>query len=359
MILLSMRRALLWLPLAVLVLTGPPAGANDAFLASFRDYLEALRVQTNIPGLSGAIIGRDEILWMQGLGRQDLDRNIAATVDTPYHLDGVSQVFTSTLFLRCTELGILSLETPIGQWVAGVPEPQTTIAQALTHTTGPAGDPLFTFNPDRLLPLTTVYRRGCLGDSFRETLGMQFELLGMGDSVPGPDVTRLVPPAEGIPTPSQVDRYTLVLNRLATPYTYNAAQRHHVTSVHAATTLTPAAGMITTVRDYAKFDLALKRGELLQSSTLAAAWQPPMARAGIRLPHGVGWFVQTHNGEPIVWQFGVSDSGSSSMVMMAPNRGLTLVLLANSPGLVRPFALDKGDLVASPFGGLFLGMLVR
>jgi CubicO group peptidase (beta-lactamase class C family) len=180
----------------------------------------------------------------------------------------------------------------------------------------------------------------------------------MGDSVPGPDVLRLEPPAEGIPAPSQIDRYQTVLSRLATPYVLNA-QRRAVPSTHTTTTLTPASGAITTARDYAKFDLALKRGEIVRTETLSASWQAPMGRNNQRLPHGVGWFVQTFNGEPIVWQFGVSDSGSSSMVMMAPGRGLTLVLLANSPGLVRPFALDKGDLVASPFGRLFLGMLVR
>jgi hypothetical protein len=42
-----------------------------------------------------------------------------------------------------------------------------------------------------------------------------------------------------------------------------------------------------------------------------------------------------------------------------PARGLTLILLANSSGLVRPSALTAGDLTASPFGRLSLGFFAR
>jgi len=352
-----MRRTIFVLPLVAMLLAGAPARANDALLSAFRDYLDTLRVQTGIPGLAAAIIGRDEVLWMHAYGRQDVERNLPTTVDTPFHLDGLTQIFTASLFLRCTEQGWLTFNDPVSLW-AGADDPQATIGQLLTHTSVATGEPVFTYAPDRLAPLSTVYRRGCATDSFRETLATEFELLGMSDSVPGPDVLTLVPPAEGIPLESQLERYQLVLGRLATPYMLNA-QRRAVASTHTATTLTPAGGVITTVRDYAKFDLALKRGDLIKADTLGASWQTLMNRTGQRLPHGIGWFVQTFNGELIVWQFGVSDSGSSSMVMMAPGRGLTLVLMANSPGLVRPFALEKGDLVASPFGRLFLGMLVR
>jgi len=38
---------------------------------------------------------------------------------------------------------------------------------------------------------------------------------------------------------------------------------------------------------------------------------------------------------------------------------LTAILLANSDDLVKPFALASGDLTASPFGRLVLGLLVR
>jgi hypothetical protein len=69
--------------------------------------------------------------------------------------------------------------------------------------------------------------------------------------------------------------------------------------------------------------------------------------------------VQTYNGEPVVWQFGVSENASSSLVVTLPARGLTLILLANSSGLVKMSALAAGDLTASPFGRLFLGLFAH
>ena len=126
-----------------------------------------------------------------------------------------------------------------------------------------------------------------------------------------------------------------------------------------ATTLTPASGLISTVRDFAQFDLALKKGVLLRPETLAAARRPPLDANGRPLPHGLGWFVQAYRGETIVWQFGVAPNASSSLVVTVPGRGSTLVLLANSDGLAKPFALTTSDVTVSPFVRLFLGLAVR
>ncbi|MGE4053644.1 MAG: serine hydrolase domain-containing protein [Vicinamibacterales bacterium] len=352
-------RRLIGLPLAVLLLAGAPARANDILLATFRDYLDAIRVQTAIPGLAASIIGRDDVLWMHAYGRQNVERNVATTIDTPFHVEGLTQVFTSVLILRCVDLGLITLDDPVGLWVPDAPEPEATIAQLLSHSTSSTGVNVFTHNNERLNVLAGVLTNACTSDSFRETLATEFDILGMSDSVPGADALDVAAlEFDETATPSRTERYQLALGRLATPYTLDA-DRRPVASAYSTTTLTPSAGVITTVQDYARFDLALKRGEVVRPETLAASWQPPVDENGQPLPHAAGWFVQTFNGERILWQFGVSDSGSSSMVMMAPGRGLTLVLLANGPGLVRPFALEKGDLVASPFGRLFLGMLVR
>jgi hypothetical protein len=42
-----------------------------------------------------------------------------------------------------------------------------------------------------------------------------------------------------------------------------------------------------------------------------------------------------------------------------PARGITLILLANSDGLTKPFALATGDVTASPFVRLFLALAIR
>ena len=97
----------------------------------------------------------------------------------------------------------------------------------------------------------------------------------------------------------------------------------------------------------------------VRPETLNLAWTAPVDASGQRLPHGLGWFVQTYNGERIVWQFGVSDNASSSLIITMPGRGITLILLANSQGLARPFSLAAGDVTVSPFARLFLSLYMR
>lgn len=352
-----MRRPLLILAIAIFSVGRVPLYSDDLVLDRFGDYLEALRIQAGIPGLATAIVGPNGIIWEHTFGRQDIERSIATRTDTPFQLDGITQVFTSSMVLRCVEEGYLSLDDRIGQFEPDGPDANATIRQILTHTSGPAERLAFDYRPERLQPLRSAVR-ACTENSFRETLANLLDRLAMISSVPGLDAPFLVPPAEGIPDPSAAERYVRVLERLATPYAVDQQGRVRP-SQYTATTLTPASGLVSTVRDFAQFDLALRKGLLLRSETLAAAWRAPLAADGQRLPHGLGWFAQIYNGETIAWQFGVSESASSSLVVTVPARGLTLILLANSSGLVRPFALAAGDLTVSPFGRLFLGLFVR
>jgi CubicO group peptidase (beta-lactamase class C family) len=342
----------------VLLLSGATrAHAQDVLFSIFRDYLESLRTQVGIPGMAAAVIGRNDVLWEQAFGRQDLERAVAARTDTPFHLSGLTQLFTTVLVLQCVEEGRLSLGDRIGDFTDDAGEPDATIEQLLTHTSPGAGGPAFGYRPDRLEPLRLAVRR-CRDDSYRETLANLLERLAMVDSVPGPDILQLVPPAEGIPLPDQVERYKKALDRLATPYAVDQRRRAS-RSQYPVLTLTPAGGLISTVRDFAEFDLALKDGLLLLPETLQRAWVPAVGPGGTPLPYATGWFAQTYNGEPVVWQVGVEDNASSALVITLPNRGLTLVLLANSDRLVTPYALTAGDVTVSPFARSFLGIFVR
>jgi CubicO group peptidase (beta-lactamase class C family) len=165
-----------------------------------------------------------------------------------------------------------------------------------------------------------------------------------------------LPPTD-LATPAEVSRYNGVLARLAVPYAVSA--QGTTGSHYSVTTLGAGTGLISTVRDFAKFDLALRQGILLRGATLTAAWTPPVGANGLALPHGMGWFVQSYNGELVVWQFGSDINASSSLVMTLPARGITLILVANSDGLAKPASLAAGDVTVSPFARVFLGLVVK
>jgi CubicO group peptidase (beta-lactamase class C family) len=202
--------------------------------------------------------------------------------------------------------------------------------------------------------------RVCRNGSFRKTLAALFEQYAMFDSIPGQDINQLTPPAEGIPSADQSARYERTLTRLATPYAVDGQGRATPTQ-YTARTLTPGSGVISTVLDLAKFDLALKSGAIVRLSTLTDAWITPVGPNRQRLPHGHGWFVQTYNNVPVVWQFGVGDAGSSSLMVMLPAQKVTMILLANSSGLAKPLPqpLSAGDVTVSLFARVFLDVFAR
>jgi CubicO group peptidase (beta-lactamase class C family) len=355
-----MRRPILTLAVAALLsLGGLVHAADDLVLTRFGDYLESLRVQAHIPALAAVMVGPNDVTWERGFGQQNIERAIAAQPFTPFHIDAITQLFTTALLLRCAEEGRLSLDDRIDRFTTGAPEPGSTLRQLLSHTNvGPDGGLVFAYRPARLDPLASAVS-ACRGESFRAAMTGLLDHLNMIDSVPGADVLGDVPAPGDFAAIAAFARWTGVIERLATPYAVDAQGRASP-SRYVATRLTAGGGLISTARDLARFDLALKKGVLgLRAESLAQAWTPPLDRNGQRLPHGLGWFVQSYNGEPIVWQFGVGDNASSSLMILVPRRALTLILLANSDALVRPFPLSAGELTVSPFGKLFLGIFVR
>ena len=353
-----MRRPLIVLTIAAVLIAGAHMRADDLTVSFFGDYLESLRRQAGIPGLSAVITGPTDVLWERGLGLQNVERATAAQSTTPYHVDGLTQTITAALVLRCAEEGRLTLSDQIGRFDAKSPEATATIAQVLSHTTGSGESAVFEYRPERVNSLALAVQ-ACTGGSFRSAVAGLLDRLAMTDSVPGVDVTQISPLDPGISTAS-LQRYAQALERLAVPYLVDRTLHATATQYGAAqSTLRASGGLVSTAIDLARFDLALKRGVLLLPDTMDAAWRGVAGAGGQPLPHGLGWFVQSYNGNRIVWQYGVSDNGSSSLVITIMPRGMTLVLLANSDGLVRPFAMSAGDVTASPFGKVFLGIFAR
>ena len=115
--------------LALALLQAPASAPTPAALPPTRDqlfglfgrYLESLRIQAGIPGMAVAIMDNDGLAWEQAFGYQDLSRSLQTRTDTPFHLDGLTQIFAATLVLRCVEDGRLTLDTPIGTFSPSQP----------------------------------------------------------------------------------------------------------------------------------------------------------------------------------------------------------------------------------------------
>jgi CubicO group peptidase (beta-lactamase class C family) len=139
-----------------------------------------------------------------------------------------------------------------------------------------------------------------------------------------------------IDDPELARRYAPALARFAKPYTLYG-NGEVVRAAYPGKDIGAAAGLLSTVRDLAKYDAAIDRHVLLQAKTQELAWTPFVSNAGKPLPYGLGWFVGDYRGERLVWHSGNWGLGFSAIYVKVPARNLSLILLANSEALSDPF----------------------
>jgi CubicO group peptidase (beta-lactamase class C family) len=334
----------------------PRLSAQGLPYALFERYLESLREQTAIPGLSAVIVQGRRVVWEAGLGKQDVEANVAARPDTPYLIGGLTQSFGAVVLGQCVERTGLSIDAQVRRWTSSIPESSATIRHVMAHASSGAPGEAFSYDPFRYATLTSV-AEDCATRPFRRTVAEDiFDRLGMSDSLPGRDLQRMAS-SSGFFDDARLRRYEGVLQRLAIPYRVDRTGK--ATRVdYPSDSVSTADGLVSTARDLARFDMAVDDDVLIAGALRAAAWTNVTTSSGARLPTGLGWLVQTYNSERLVWHFGAVRDSASSLVLKVPSRDITLILLANSDGLSAPYTLTDGDVTASLFAKLFLRLFV-
>jgi len=339
--------------LVVSVSAAPHVSAQQELTFSlFERYVESLRVQANIPGMSAAIVQNERVVWNSGFGFADVEHAIRARSDTPYHVAGLTEALSSAILLeQCVETGHASLDERIQQRVSSYGDSDATMRDLLAHRSPNGG---FKYDQGRYAALTPL-AEACVGKGtpFRQAIWEKvLYRLNMFDSVPAQNVEDESADDRVQFSAGDLDRFSNVLKRLAVPYRVNGSSVAVNSSVPKG--VDAATGAISTVRDLAKFDNALNvAGALLNRDTLNAMWSNQPGT-----PTGLGWFVQNYNGQTLYWQFGNIPGAYSSLILKVPSRRLTLILLANSDGLSAPFPLQDGDVNASLFARTFLRLFV-
>jgi CubicO group peptidase (beta-lactamase class C family) len=343
--------------LAIIVLlvcadpTAQQPGDREQRLTLFTRYLEPLRIQAGIAGLSAAITLNGRIIWEGGLGFADVEAHLAATPDTPYPIASITKTLTSTLLMQCVEQGRLNLDALIRGYTASVPDANATVRHVLAMASDAAAGSTYRYDGDRFSALTSVVD-SCTSASYRVAVARQIlERLGMFDSVPGHDLEETTSDASAAFDAATLSRYRAVLARMAKPYAVE--DDRPVLSEYPPKGINAAAGIVSTVRDLAKYDAAIDAHVLIASSTQLIAWTPFRLSSGRESPYALGWFAQATDAGRAIWHYGQWPT-FSSLILKLPDRGLTLILLANSDGLSRWFPMAAGDVTASPFARAFI-----
>jgi CubicO group peptidase (beta-lactamase class C family) len=318
--------------------------------ALFTQYLDSLRIQAGIPGMSAAIVTNGRITWEAGFGYADLEAKIAAAPHTPYPIASLTKNATSTLLMQCVDEGRLNLDAPIRSYTAAVPDANATIRHVMAMASDTPAGSAYRYDGDRFSALTTVVE-ACTGTSYRVAVAKRIlDRTGMTDSVPGHDLESSTAASSEFDA-AALARYRAVLTRLAKPYAVRNGRP--ALSEYPPKAINAAAGLVSTVRDLALYDAALDAHVFVSPSTQQSAWTPFRLTGGRDSPYALGWFAQSTSAGSAVWHYGQWPV-FSSLILKLPARGMTLILLANSDGLSGRFPMATGDVTASPFARAFI-----
>ena len=323
---------------------------------AFDHEVEADRNALGIPGLSVAVIQDGEVVSARGFGYADLEHRIPATADTLFHLASVTKTFTAILVWRLVEQGKLDLDEPVSHYSPDFKSDAVRIKHLLSHTSEGTPGEKFSYNPERFEYLKAVLEKKAgkpLRQQFVETF---LDPLQMRDSVPGPAVadndTTWAVLGKG-----HLARYRQSLTRMAKPYTY-WGDGEIVSPGDPPRDFWASAGLLSTVRDMAKYDIAVDRHLLLKPETLARAWTPSVSNAGATFPVGLGWWITDYRGQRLVYHYGHWGTGFSALYLKVPAQRLTLIALANSEALAdHHYQVSEdvtNDIVACDFLNTFL-----
>jgi CubicO group peptidase (beta-lactamase class C family) len=379
-------------PLALSLLLGVPASAGAQSFERFSLALDSLAQTHRLPGYSAAIVRDGAVAWSHGWGFADPERQRRATPETPYRLASVTKPIAATILMQLVHEGRLRLDAPMrdftihpwfepggGSW-AHYPDRYVdgtiTVRHVLTHTSQstPPGE-AYRYSGNIFGDLTWViedilkesYPR-VVQERILDPVGMSRTAAGhlapwsqaivrelaVPMAVRGDTVRPGTYPGFGVEPGIDVTPWNLA-PAFALPAASDAARRRvlgaRYTPLHSAQT---AAGMISTVLDLARFDVALDRGRLIPAALRDAMFTPSRRADGAALPYGLGWFVETVGGHRVAWHYGWFPPTVSALYVKLPDLGLTFILLSNSDLLSYGMSWTAEGVRASPFARLFL-----
>ena len=346
-------------------------------IQTFKQEIEHLQKKYNIPGISVAVLQNQQAIFADGYGYADIENKIPATADTPYNIASLTKTFGAALLMKLVEEGKLNLQDKMAdllkdtqfqydrQTIDGYENACKEIKKASRDTTFEYAFLLKDYRCDtRRIEVKhhlTHTAQGVPGDAYRYN-GFLFGFLSLvAEEVSGKNFAELL--VENIIRPLNMTRTVPSINNNIRQQVLADRAKYYkmgfggdfVLSSYPVK-LSSSAGMISTVLDLVKFDVAMDHNMIVSEATKELMFTPNISNSGKPLPYGLGWFVQNYKGKMLVWHYGWAPKAYSSLILKAPEDEVTLILLANSDGASAPFRLGAGNVLRSPFAVAFLNL---
>ena len=336
-----------------------PKGMEEK-LKSLEEKFEALRKDKRIPGMAVAVVSNQQVIFAKGFGFMDGERQRPTTPTTSFCIASVTKPITAAVFMRLAEAGKLDLNFKMADAPGYTPwceqfsqsnsifakgldcKAPITVRNVLSHTVNEKPGEKFRYNAavySQLRRVIPVVSRKTLAELLYEYV---LDPANMNDTAAG-----------------WYDRKkSHVLTNLAQPrqLTEDGGLEISITPIWDVGT---SSGIISTVLDLAKFDIAMDRNLIVPERIKQQMWSPTISTGGQPQDYGIGWYVQNYKGTKLVWHSGWEPNSYSALFLKIPEKGLTLIILANSEGVWWGNALDQAEVEKSPLASTFLELFLQ
>jgi CubicO group peptidase (beta-lactamase class C family) len=312
--------------------------------------------------LSVAVVKDHEIVLAAGLGYAVVEDGIPATAETAYDIASVAKPLSAVVALRLVEAGVLDLDRPLvdySEWTDFCTEfsqqpsifarelrcqpPSHALRHLLSHTATGTPGTRFSYNP-------VLYSWASR------------PIMAAADAPFSALVERYVFIPAGMKKSARKHRELPLredlAQRLAPPYRIDSSGAILRAPARRPQGDGAAGGVVTTVLDLARFDVALDQGLLISAESRAEMMAPTRSINGEALPYGLGWYVQEYDGHTLVWHSGWWEDAYSALYLKIPTLNLSFILLANSEGIWWDNPLDRAAVERSQFAQAFLSAFV-
>jgi len=308
--------------------------------AAINRFVTSEMQRQKIPGLSVAVLRGDSVVLSRGYGLANVELRVPASDSTVYQSGSMGKQFTAALVEMLVAQGKLRLDDSITRWFpegADVWRP-VTVRRLLTHTAGIAEYTDSTFDyrkdytEDQLVKFAAArpldFQPGerwsysntgyvLLGALIRRVSGQFYGDL-LRDSVFRP---------LGMTASRVISEADIVSNRAAGYQLVNGELKNQ-DWVSPTLNTTADGALYFTVRDLARWAVALNNRRVVGASLLDSAWTAVRLSDGATYPYGFGWSVLPQGAQPRIAHTG-SWQGFKTVIARYPQRGLTVIVLAN------------------------------
>jgi CubicO group peptidase (beta-lactamase class C family) len=352
---LAFFRSVLAIVLSLVTATSIVSG-QDAKLSSEKhsqiDSAIAKFMSANsVPGVSAAVVENGEYEWSQGYGMADLENFVPATSRTLYRLASVSKPLTATATMQLWERGKLNLDAPVQTYCPAFPQKEwpITTRQLLGHLGGirhyraDSQDDPEIGNTKHFDDGIVAGLKFFANDSLVAKPGTKFSYSTHGFTLAGcalegasgekyVDFLRknVLLPA-GMTSTVADDRYAII--PLRTRF-YHKSQSGRVVNAEFldSSYKIPGGGWLSSAEDMARFEVAMLGDQLVHRATRNLMWTPQQTADGSKIDYGLGWGAGKELGVADVGHGG-GQQGTSTFIMLAPERRAGVVVLTNMDGV--------------------------